>query len=182
MYVILYFLLAAEFVARLLLEIRECRITQTCNKIFAILRLIPLVNDIVPLPESKNILTKTEFETAHEIGHKKLHHALLRNLVKIVFLLLAVWFFAFLIASSKLDLLHAILWLHLFAIPCKIIFHIYCWNQELEADKFALKKLGKKETKKAMCELIKNEISYTNLFALIYREHPTATLRNHRLL
>ena len=50
---ILALLLAIEFVARLVLEIRERRLTQMRGGIFAVLRLIPLLNDIVPLPENR---------------------------------------------------------------------------------------------------------------------------------
>ena len=48
--VILGVALVIEVVARLVLEIRERRLSQLRGGVFAVLRLIPLVNDIVPLP------------------------------------------------------------------------------------------------------------------------------------
>ena len=50
---ILVALLILEFVLRLVLEIRERRATQMRGGVFALLRLVPLLNDIVPLPESR---------------------------------------------------------------------------------------------------------------------------------
>ena len=58
---ILVLLLAIEFVARLVLEIRERRLTQMRGGIFAVLRLIPLLNDIVPLPENRKDPAENEF-------------------------------------------------------------------------------------------------------------------------
>ena len=175
-------LLALEFAGRLALEIRERRLTQTRGGIFAVLRLIPLVNDIVPLPENRKEPTEDEFVRKHEEGHAELRHGILRNLAKIALLLLAVWLFAFLLASRKMSLIEAVLWLHLAAIPFRTVFHLYCWHQEYEADRYAFDKLGKKMAKAAMRNLAESEITYTKLFAVIYREHPTVAIRSQKIL
>ncbi len=175
-------LLALEFAGRLALEIRERRLTQTRGGIFAVLRLIPLVNDIVPLPENRKEPTEDEFVRKHEEGHAELRHGILRNLAKIALLLLAVWLFAFLLASREMSLIEAVLWLHLAAIPFRTVFHLYCWHQEYEADRYAFDKLGKKMTKAAMRNLAESEIPYTKLFAVIYREHPTVAIRSQKIL
>ena len=179
---ILVLLLVVEFVARLVLEIRERRLTQVRGGLFAVLRLIPLVNDIVPLPENRKEPVESEFVKKHEEGHKELRHGILRNLAKIVLLLLAVWLFAFLLASHGMSLVQAVLWLHLAAIPFRILFHLYCWHQEYEADRYAFDKLGKKGAKAAMRNLVESEIPYTKLFAVIYREHPTVAIRSQKIL
>ena len=179
---ILALLLVLEFVARLVLEIRERRLTQLRGGIFAVLRLIPLLNDIVPLPENRNDPTENEFVKMHEEGHASLRHSILRNLAKVAMLLLAVWLFAFLMSSSTLSLLESVLWLHLAAIPFRIVFHLYCWHQEYEADRYAFDKLGKKVAKAAMRNLAESEIPYTKLFAVVYREHPTVAIRSQKIL
>ncbi len=175
-------LLALEFAERLALEIRERRLTQMRGGIFAVLRLIPLVNDIVPLPENRKEPTEDEFVRKHEEGHAELRHGILRNLAKIALLLLAVWLFAFLLASREMSLIEAVLWLHLAAIPFRTVFHLYCWHQEYEADRYAFDKLGKKMAKAAMRNLAESEIPYTELFAVIYREHPTVAIRSQKIL
>ena len=175
-------LLALEFAGRLALEIRERRLTQTRGGIFAVLRLIPLVNDIVPLPENRKEPTEDEFVRKHEECHAELRHGILRNLAKIALLLLAVWLFAFLLASREMSLIEAVLWLHLAAIPFRTVFHLYCWHQEYEADRYAFDKLGKKMAKAAMRNLAESEIPYTKLFAVIYREHPTVAIRSQKIL
>lgn len=175
-------LLALEFAGRLALEIRERRLTQMRGGIFAVLRLIPLVNDIVPLPENRKEPTEDEFVRKHEEGHAELRHGILRNLAKIALLLLAVWLFAFLLASREMSLIEAVLWLHLAAIPFRTVFHLYCWHQEYEADHYAFDKLGKKMAKAAMRNLAESEIPYTKLFAVIYREHPTVAIRSQKIL
>lgn len=179
---ILVLLLALEFVARLVLEIRERRLTQMRGGIFAVLRLIPLLNDIVPLPENKREPAESEFVKKHEEGHASLRHGILRNLAKVAMLLLAVWLFAFLLASHGMSLAESVLWLHLAAIPFRIVFHLYCWHQEYEADRYAFDKLGKKVAKAAMRNLAESEIPYTKLFAVIYREHPTVAIRSQKIL
>lgn len=179
---ILVLLLAIEFVARLVLEIRERRLTQMRGGLFAVLRLIPLLNDIVPLPENRKDPAENEFVKKHEEGHANLRHGILRNLAKVALLLLAVWFFAFLLASHGMSLVESILWLHLAAIPFRTVFHLYCWHQEYEADRYAFDKLGKKVAKAAMRNLAESEIPYTKLFAVIYREHPTVAIRSQKIL
>ena len=179
---ILVLLLVVEFVARLVLEIRERRLTQVRGGLFAVLRLIPLVNDIVPLPENRKEPVESEFVKKHEEGHKELRHGILRNLAKIALLLLAVWLFAFLLASHGMSLVQAVLWLHLAAIPFRILFHLYCWHQEYEADRYAFDKLGNKGAKAAMRDLAECEIPYTKIFAVVYREHPTVAIRSQKIL
>ena len=180
--VILGVALVIEVVARLVLEIRERRLSQLRGGVFAVLRLIPLVNDIVPLPEHRREPTENEFVRKHEEGQSELRHGILRNLAKIALLLLAVWLFAFLLASRGMSLVEAVLWLHLAAIPFRTVFHLYCWHQEYEADRYAFEKLGKKVAKAAMRDLAVSEIPYTKLFAVIYREHPTVAIRSQKIL
>jgi Zn-dependent protease with chaperone function len=93
-----------------------------------------------------------------------------------------VWLFAFLLASRGMSLVEAVLWLHLAAIPFRTVFHLYCWHQEYEADRYAFEKLGKKVAKAAMRDLAASEIPYTKLFAVIYREHPTVAIRSQKIL
>ena len=180
--VILGVALVIEVVFRLVLEIRERRLSQLRGGVFAVLRLIPLVNDIVPLPENRREPAENEFVRKHEEGHSELRHVILRNLAKIALLLLAVWLFAFLLASRGMSLVEAVLWLHLAAIPFRTVFHLYCWHQEYEADRYAFEKLGKKVAKAAMRDLAASEIPYTKLFAVIYREHPTVAIRSQKIL
>lgn len=179
---LLYILLCLEVVLRTLVEIRERRLTQLRGGVFAVLRLVPLVNDIVPLPENRIELKKSLFVEKHEEGHKALHHSILRNLMKIAFLIIAVWFLAAMVVRWNTSFFAAVLWLHLVAIPFRYLFNWYCWNQEYEADAYAFKELGKQKAKAAMQELAECEIPYSKLFASIYREHPTATLRSARML
>jgi len=179
---LLYALLCIEIVARVVLEVRECRLTGCRFGFFAVLRLLPLVNDIVPLPESRAEVPQSRFVNFHEEAHRALHHAVLRNLVKIVFLMCAVWFLASLLVRMQMPIWQAILWLHLAAIPFRTFFHYYCWNQECEADRYALSKTDRKMAKAAMRDLSLCEITRTLLFALIYREHPPVALRRKRLL
>jgi hypothetical protein len=174
--------LIAELVARVVLEIRERRLTGVRGGVFTVLRLIPLVNDIVPLPECRREPVENEFVRMHEEGHATMRHSVLRNLVKVAFLLLAVWAFAFLLSSMTLSILEAVLWLHLAVIPFRMVYHWYCWYQEYDADRYAFEKLGKKPAKAAMRNLVDSETPYTKLFALVYREHPTARDRSQRIL
>ena len=174
--------LAVELVARVVLEVRERRRTGVRGGVFTVLRLIPLVNDIVPLPESRRDTADSEFVQKHEEGHATMRHAVLRNLVKVAFLLLAVWAFAFLLSSMTLSVVEAVLWLHLAVIPFRMVFHLYCWYQEYDADRYAFEKVGKKKAKVAMRNLAESEPPYTKLFALVYREHPTAADRSYRIL
>ena len=179
--ILLYILLGLEVVLRVVLEVRERRLTQVRGGVFAVLRLVPLLNDIVPLPESRKAPAASAFVEKHEEGHKSLHHGILRSVTKIIFLIVAVWFLAAMLSRFGLTIYESVLWLHLAAIPLRMIFHLYCWNQEYEADAYAMKQLGKAKAKEAMRDLVASEIPYTKLFAVVYREHPTATLRQRRL-
>lgn len=175
-------LLCLEIVLRIVLEIREARMTQLHGGVFAVLRVIPLVNDIVPLPENRKDVPESKFMKLHEEGHKALHHAVLRNLMKIAFWMVAVWFMAAMMVRWNASFIEAVLWLHLVAIPFRMLFHFYCWSQEYECDRYALEKTDKKVAKVAMRELALCEIPHTALFALVYREHPTVALRSQRML
>ena len=179
---LLYILLCVEGAARIVIEIRERRLTQLRGGVFAVLRLIPLVNDFVPLPENRSDPPNSLFVEKHEEGHKALHHAVLRNLMKVALCMVAVWFFVALLKRWHVSFFEAVLWLHLVAIPFRFFFNWYCWNQEFEADAYAFKEVGKQKSKVAMQELAECEIPYTKLFASIYREHPTVALRSQRML
>ena len=179
---LLYILLCLEVVARIALEVRERRLTQLRGGALAVMRVIPLLNDIVPLPENRTEPQKSLFEEKHEEGHKALHHAVLRNLMKVALCMVAVWFMAAMMVRWNASFIEAVLWLHLVAIPFRMLFHFYCWSQEYECDKYALEKSDKKVAKAAMRELALCEIPYTALFALVYREHPTVALRSQRML
>lgn len=175
-------LLCLEFALRVVLELRECRTVQERVSVFTLLRLLPLINDFVPLPENREPPLLGRFVEMHEQGHKVLHHALLRNLVKVAFALVAIWFLAALMVRWQMLFWEAVLWLHVVAIPFRTFFHFYCWSQEYEADRYALEKTDKKLAKNSLRELIRCEYPHTPLFALVYREHPTAVLRKERLL
>ena len=175
-------LLCLEIVLRIVLEIREARMTQLRGGVFAVLRVIPLVNDIVPLPENRSDPPTSLFVEKHEEGHKALHHSILRNLMKVALCMVAVWFMAAMMVRWNADFIEAVLWLHLVAIPFRMLFHFYCWSQEYECDRYALEKTDKKVAKAAMRELALCEIPHTALFALVYREHPTVALRSQRML
>ena len=175
-------LLIMEVVLRIVLEIRERRATQVRGGIFAVLRVIPLVNDFIPLPEHRKDPEEGKFASAHEEGHKKLHHALLRNLVKVVMLLLSLGVIALVVGRYEMPFWIAFVWLHVVAIPGRIVFHTYCWGQELEADRYAFEHVEKNIAKNALRNLVECEIPYTPVFALMYREHPTAEIRRKRLL
>lgn len=172
----------AEFILRVVIELREARAVQQHVSVFTLMRLLPLINDFVPLPENREPPALGRFVEMHEQGHKVLHHALLRNLVKVAFALVAIWFLAALMIRWQMLFWEAVLWLHVVAIPFRIFFHFYCWNQEYEADRYALEKTDKKLAKNNLRELIRCEYPHTPLFALVYREHPTAVLRMERLL
>lgn len=178
----LFVLLCIEFIFRAWLEVRERRLSQLHGGALMFLRLIPLVNDIVPLPESRVEVPESKFVKLHEEAHKVLHHAILRNLMKFAFFMCAVWFMAAMMVRWDASIFEAVLWLHLVAIPSRMLFHFYCWNQEYECDCYALEKSDKKVAKAAMRELALCEIPYSALFALVYREHPTVALRSARIL
>ena len=179
---LLIVLLCLEVAVRVMIEIRERRLSQFRGGLLSVMRIIPLVNDIVPLPENRCEPENNLFVEKHEEGHAALHHSILRNLVKIAFLMVAVWFLAAMVIRWNASFFEAVLWLHLVAIPFKYFFNWYCWNQEYEADAYAFKKLGKQAAKSAMQQLAVCEIPYSKLFASIYREHPTVALRSQRML
>ena len=179
---LLWILLCVEFLLRIALEIRECRAVSCRVDAFTVMRLVPLLNDIVPLPENREEPPQSAFVKFHEEGHKALHHAVLRNLVKVAFLLCAVWFLAGLMVRMNFPFWQAVLWLHLAAIPFRAFFHFYCWNQEYECDRYALSKTDRKVARAAMRDLAVCEIPHTALFSLIYREHPTVALRSAKIL
>ena len=137
----------AEFILRVVIELREARAVQQHVSVFTLMRLLPLINDFVPLPENREPPALGRFVEMHEQGHKVLHHALLRNLVKVAFALVAIWFLAALMIRWQMLFWEAVLWLHVVAIPFRIFFHFYCWNQEYEADRYALEKTDKKLAK-----------------------------------
>lgn len=174
--------LMLEVVFRAALEIRERRATQLRGGILAVFRVIPVVNDIVPLPENRMEPKEGMFAKAHEDGHKYHRHGVLRNMAKVVMLMLSVSVIAMSIGRYGQPLLIAFLWLHVIAVPARLIFHLYCWNQEYEADRFAFEHVDRKVAKNAMQNLVECEIPYTELFALVYREHPTALMRRKKLL
>ena len=67
--VILGVALVIEVVARLVLEIRERRLSQLRGGVFAVLRLVPLVNDIVPLPDAaRKAVLEAVSDTAEDTG------------------------------------------------------------------------------------------------------------------
>ena len=175
-------LLCLEIIARIAIEIRERRLTQLRGGVLSIMRVIPLINDIVPLPENRCEPENGLFVKKHEEAHKVLHHAILRNLMKIAFVMVSVWFLAAMLIRWNASILEAVLWLHLVAIPFKYFFNWYCWIQEYEADAYACQKLGKTTAKAAMQQLASCEIPYSKLFASIYREHPPVAMRSYKIL
>jgi len=179
---LLVVLLCVELAGRIFLEVRECRHVGCKVDAFTFMRLVPLVNDLAPLPETREKVPESRFVKLHEEAHAKLHHAVLRNLIKVIFVMCAVWFIVALVARAEVSYVEAALWLHLVAIPFRIFYHFYCWNQEYECDGYALKNTDKKEAKRAMQDLALLEIPHTVLFSLLYREHPTVMLRSGKIL
>ena len=73
-----------------------------------------------PLPENREQPTVGKFVEMHEQAHAKLHHAILRNLVKVAFALCAIWFMAALMVRWECSIVESVLWLHLAAIPFRL--------------------------------------------------------------
>lgn len=169
-----------EFIFRLVLEIREHRLYGKWLP-FPFFRCIPLLNDFVPFPE--NIAeepARSIFREAHELAHKKFHHQLLRNLMKLCFYSFMVVVIIIMLGEWKIGLLEIVLWFH-FALFCfRLLYHKVCWSQEEEADKQAASVLSKSEIRRELDRLQKVERPTSLLFAFFYREHPPAKHRRLR--
>ena len=73
--------LALEVFLRAALEIAEIRKSGQKNDRFALVRIIPLLNDLLP-PESlssKPQAPESAFAKAHERAHQKFHHGIIRQ-------------------------------------------------------------------------------------------------------
>ena len=111
--IFLFAFLVAEIIFRIFVEIRELRLYG--KKIpFSFLRAIPLVNDLIPY--SENIIEEpiqSAFREAHEAAHKRLHHYLLRNLMKLCFYSLMVLLIIIMLGEWRISLWEIVLWFHL---------------------------------------------------------------------
>lgn len=180
-FIVLLFILSAEIIFRLVIEIREWRLFN--KKIpFAFFRCVPILNDFFPFPENIHKEKKSSrFIDAHEQAHKKLHHKLLRNLLKLCFYSLMVLLIVILLGEWRFSLLEIVLWFHVALGIFRLFYHRICWNQEEEADKLARDSVGKNEAKRELSKLEKAENPSSLLFAFLYKEHPPAFSRRMNL-
>lgn len=170
-----YFLiisLAIEFSFRLFIETREIKIFSRYNPL-AWARLIPIVNDFVPIPETREPISESPFVRFHEEAHSKNKHNLKRLFIKTLFALSMLYCFIY----FKMNLWNFVIFFHSMLFYLQIPYHWYLWQQEISADTYAQKKTSKNKAKKELENLLKQEIPYSSLFALFYREHPPARLR-----
>lgn len=175
-------LLIFEFVFRTILEIREARRFSRWNR-FAFIRVIPFLNDFVPFPENRNLIEKNNpFISFHEEAHKKQHHQISRLLVKVVLFFFCVLVLFYTLDHFKASLIEIIIFIHLALFLLQIPYHYYVWQQEFEADIYACHKTSITQAKKQLRQLVNDEIPYSFLFALLYREHPPASLRLKKVL
>lgn len=82
----------------------------------------------------------------------------------------------------KVSLIEIVILFHLALFILQIPYHYYVWQQEFEADAYASKKTSITQAKKQLRLLVDEEIPYSPLFALLYREHPPATQRLKKVL
>lgn len=174
--------LSIEFLFRVFLEIREARFFSRSDK-FAIARVIPFLNDFVPLPEHRFEAEKNNsFINFHEEAHQKHHHQISRLLLKFVFFSISILGLIHALDRWHASLIEIIILFHLALFVLQMPYHFYLWQQEFEADAYACKKTSITQAKKQLRDLVTQETPYSLLFALFYREHPPAKLRLKRCI
>lgn len=175
--------LALEVFLRAALEIAEIRKSGQKNDRFALVRIIPLLNDLLP-PESlssKPQAPESAFAKAHERAHQKFHHGIIRQFFWAGILIAIAVFLGSVGILFQLGLVELLLLFHLLFAASRILFHFVCFSQEYEADTFAAKCVSKKVVIRAMNTLIAEEFPRSPLFAYVYRTHPTAVMRKKYL-
>ena len=178
----LIILLGLEFLFRVVLEIREARLFSRKNR-FALIRVIPFLNDFVPFPENTHQVEKNNpFISFHEEAHQKHRHTLSRLLLKGVFFFICILGLFYVLDQWKVSLIEIVILFHLALFILQIPYHYYIWQQEFEADEYATRKTSPTQAKKQLRLLVGEEIHYSPLFALLYREHPPATQRPKKVL
>lgn len=178
----LIILLGLEFLFRVVLEIREARLFSRKNR-FALIRVIPFLNDFVPFPENTHQEEKNNpFISFHEEAHQKHRHTLSRLLLKGVFFFICILGLFYVLDQWKVSLIEIVILFHLALFILQIPYHYYIWQQEFEADEYATRKTSPTQAKKQLRLLVGEEIHYSPLFALLYREHPPATQRLKKVL
>ncbi len=181
MNIVLFGFLIFELIFRLVLEIRQMRFSGKFSR-SAVLHLIPLVNNCIPMRDlHAAALPETPFIKAHEAAHVKMHHHAMRSGVRI--LGIGILFFTLIYAwnYSGAGLFQSILLFHLILSLMQVIWNAICWFQEYEADASAFKVTGKSGSEKSLAALIQKEIPKQMLYALLYQEHPPATLRLEKI-
>lgn len=178
---VLFALFFAEIFLRALVEIREKKLFFHF-KPFWLLRIIPILNDFSPLPEARVAPTSSRFSEAHERAHEKFKHRIIRNLTKLSFFFCMSIIIFVQLTEWKISLWEILLWFHFELGIFRLIYHGLCWNEENDADRFALKEVGKAPAQKALRELAKKEAPMSLLFAFLYREHPPAKRRLQEIL
>ncbi len=174
-------LLILEIGFRLAVEIREWRLMQK-KRPLAFFRCVPLLNDLVPFPNFSNgsesaTPVEKEFIFAHEGGHRKNHHWLLRNILKIVFFFGIILVVYVQLTEWQIHIVEVLLWFHFELLCFRLIYHKICWSEEIEADAWARQKVGKNKTRMALEYLNQKEMPMSLLFAFLYWEHPPAFYR-----
>lgn len=178
----LIILLGLEFLFRVVLEIREARLFSRKNR-FALIRVIPFLNDFVPFPENTHQEEKNNpFISFHEEAHQKHRHTLSRLLLKGVFFFICILGLFYVLDQWKVSLIEIVILFHLALFILQMPYHYYVWQQEFEADEYATRKTSPTQAKKQLRLLVGEEIHYSPLFALLYREHPPATQRLKKVL
>lgn len=170
---ILYAVLALEVLLRSVLEVHEKRLFGKMIPLW-LCRIVPILNDFAPYPENPPGEPNKKFVDAHEAAHKKLHHALLRNLCKLCFFILLVLAILVMLGSWRIPLWQIVLWAHVILAVVRPLYHRLCWSQEYEADKLAAQAVGAAAAKRELERLQRAERQVSPFFALAYREHPPA--------
>lgn len=174
-------LLILEFIFRSVLEFNQMRFSG--KKIpLAWLHCIPLLNDFIPMRDLQAAKPQeTPFIKAHEAAHRQMNHHTLRVIIR--FLGIGFLFFILIYAWNywNASLLQSIILFHFTVSFLQIILNAISWFQEYEADNAAFKKTGFTQAEKNLKALQQKEIPKLTLYALLYREHPTAHSRLEKI-
>ncbi len=175
---ILAALVVTEVALRILLEIREARMTSGKMDRFSLFRIVPIANDIFPAEANlEKVHTGGAFESAHEKAHREEHHAFARFAFQIGFALFCALSIGAAGIQLGLGLFELLVLFHLLFAASRIFFHALCFAEEYEADAIAAKRVQYGVAKRALEALVASEYPRTPLFALVYRKHPTAGMR-----
>lgn len=175
---ILLALVVAEVTLRIFLEIREARTASGKMDRFALLRIIPIVNDIFPAEANfEKFQSGGAFESAHEKAHREEHHAFARVAFQTGFALFCALSIGVAGIQLGLGLFELLILFHLLFAVSRVFFHALCFAEEYEADAIATRRVQYGVARRALEALAASEYPRTPLFALVYRKHPTAGMR-----